>query len=78
MISMVEDEDFDDPTLIKTPEVIDMQLVRFGKEAARAAECLTEEETAEYFTCFLRLIVEQLTGIESPGDPEFQLPKELN
>jgi len=74
----VDDEDFDDPELIQTPAMIEARLVLFGKEAASIAECLTQEETAEYITGFLRTVIAQLTGIEPPPPPRFEFPREVN
>lgn len=71
-------KDFDNPNLIQTPESIEAVLVLFGKEAARVAENMTQDETAEYITDFLRIAIARLTGINPPEPGEFQVPAETN
>ena len=61
-----------------TPDEIDRILVRFGKEAARTAENMTEEETAEYLTDFMRMAIGELAGIPLPRQRAFELPAVLN
>jgi hypothetical protein len=61
-----------------TPDEIDRVLVQFGRNAARMAENMTEEETAEYLTDFLRMAIGELAGIRLPRPKGFEIPTVLN
>jgi len=64
--------------LVHSPKMLAIRLVEVGKDLARHAECLTEEETAECITSYLSVIIAELTGIEALPEAEFQVPLELN
>lgn len=61
-----------------TPDEIDRILVQFGRTAASTAENMTEEETADYLTDFLRVAISEITGIHLPRQRGFQPPVILN
>lgn len=63
---------------MRTADDIDRMLVAFGRAAARTAENLSEEETADYLTDFLRVAVSDITGVPLARQRDFQLPTILN
>lgn len=63
---------------MRTIAEIERATVAFGRTAAAAAENMTEEQTAEYFTDFLRHALTELAGLEFRRDRPLSFPGPLN